>query len=294
MKIKNNLRGFLTVLMLLALVSSTAFAQGAMTSQSQGSMKGAVIKGKAPVNKDVLKVKLPKAEEATLPNGLRVVLLNANKVPTVTMNMVFLSGGLSDRSDYHGLSSFVAALLREGTTKRSSKEIVEQADALGTTLSSTSGLSSLTSTVTASGLVENLDQTLDIFADVIRNPTFPQTEVDKYKTRTLAQLQFQRSIPQFLAQEQFSKAIYGTHPAALVAPPAASIKKLMSKDLATFHSTYYRPNNAILTVVGDVTMKSILPKIEKAFGDWQKGDVPATTIPPAPAQGAARILLVHA
>src|ERR1051325_11308082 len=293
MKIKNNLRGCLTVLLLLALASATAFAQGGMTSQSQGSMKGAVIKGKAPVNKNVLKVKLPKAEEATLPNGLRVVLLNANKVPTFTMNMVILSGGLSDRSDYHGLSSFVAALLREGTTKRSSKEIVEQADALGTTLSSTSGLSSLTSTVTASGLVENLDQTLDIFADVIRNPTFPQTEVDKYKTRTLAQLQFQRSIPQFLAAEQFSKAIYGTnHPASLVAPPAESLKKLTSKDLAEFHSTYYRPNNAILAIVGDVTMKEIMPKLEKYFGDWQKGDVPATSIPPAPAQAESHIYLI--
>src|ERR1051325_4786436 len=229
MKIKNNLRGCLTVLLLLALASATAFAQGGMTSQSQGSMKGAVIKGKAPVNKNVLKVKLPKAEEATLPNGLRVVLLNANKVPTFTMNMVILSGGLSDRSDYHGLSSFVAALLREGTTKRSSKEIVEQADALGTTLSSTSGLSSLTSTVTASGLVENLDQTLDIFADVIRNPTFPQTEVDKYMTRTLAHVQSQRSRPVFRAGEKLQRRRCGPNRGPLGFPRAVSLKKLRGR-----------------------------------------------------------------
>ena len=141
--------------------------------------------------------------------------------------------------------------------------------------------------------MENLDQTLDLFADAIRNPTFPQAEVDKFKTRTLAQLQFQRSIPQFLAAEQFQRAIYGTnHPASLIAPPAESIKKLTSKDLADFHSTYYRPNNAILAIVGDVTMKDILPKLEKAFGDWQKGDVPATTIPPAPAQSESKIYLI--
>jgi len=292
MRIKNNLRRFLTVLMLLALVSSTGFAQGSTTSQSQGSIKGAVIKGKAPVNKNVLRVKLPKAEEATLPNGLRVVLLNANKVPTISMQMVILSGGLADRADYHGLASFVAALLREGTTKRSSKEIAEQADTLGTTIFSNSGLSSLTSTVTASALVENLDQTLDIFADVIRNPTFPQAEVDKYRTRTLAQLQFQRSNPQFLAQEQFQKAIYGNHPAALVTPPVESLKKLSSKDLAEFHSTYYRPNNAVLAVVGDVKMKELMPKLQKAFGDWQKADVPAMNIPPAPAQSASAIALI--
>jgi len=278
--------------MLVALVSSLAMGQGGVPQQ-QPTTKGAVIKGKAPVNKEVLKVKLPRAEEATLKNGLRVILLPAHKVPTFNMQMVVLSGGLSDKTDYHGLASFTATLLREGTTKRSSKDIAEQVDAIGATLGANSGLSTMTSVVNASGLIENLDQTLDLFADVIRNPTFPQAEVDKYKTRTLAQLQFQRSIPQFLAQEQFSKAIYGAnHPASLVSPPAESIKKLTSKDMADFHSTYYRPNNAILAIVGDVTMKEIMPKLEKYFGDWAKGEVPATSIPPAPAQADARIFLI--
>jgi predicted Zn-dependent peptidase len=206
--------------------------------------------------------------------------------------MVILSGGLADKSDYRGLASFTAALLREGTTKRSSKDIAEQVDSLGGTLNSNSGFSSMTSTISASGLVENLDQTFDLFADVIRNPAFPAEEVEKYKARTLAQLQFQRSSPQFLAQERFSRAIYGDHPAAIVAPPVESLKKLSSKDLAAFHSTYYRPNNAILAIVGDVTLKELLPKIEKAFGDWQKADVPATSIPAAPAQAGSRILLI--
>jgi predicted Zn-dependent peptidase len=280
-------------LMLIVLASSLALGQGAPAGQQPQTTKGAVIKGKAPVNKEVLKVNLPRAEEATLKNGLRVVLLQSHKVPTFNMQMVVLSGGLADKADYHGLSSFTASLLREGTTRRSSKDIAEQVDALGATLTASSGLSGLTSTVTTGGLVENMDQTLDLFADVIRNPIFPQAEVDKFKTRTLAQLEFQRSIPQFLAAEQFNRAIYGTsHPAALIAPPAESIKKLASKDLAAFHSTYYRPNNAILAIVGDVTMKDILPKLEKAFGDWQKGDVPAVTIPPAPAQTESRIYLI--
>jgi predicted Zn-dependent peptidase len=208
------------------------------------------------------------------------------------MQMVVLSGGLSDSADSHGLASSTATLLREGTTKRSSKEIAEQTEAIGASLFSSSGLSSMTSTVTVSGLTDNLDQIVDIFADVVRNPSFPQDEIEKYKKRTLANLMIQRSSPQFLADEQFSKAIYGDHPAALASPPAESIKKLSTKDLATFHSTYYRPNNAMLTVVGDVTMKSILPVIEKAFGDWQKADVPATTIPAAPVQSAARIFLI--
>jgi predicted Zn-dependent peptidase len=290
MKIRSNV----VALILIVLVSSLAFGQGGtQTGPGQPTTKGAVIKGKAPVNKEVLKVKLPRAEEAMLKNGLQVLLLRSDKVPTFNMQLVVMSGGLSDNADYRGLASFTASLLREGTTKRSSKDIAEQVDALGATLAANSGLASLTSVVSTSGLVENLDPTLDLFADVIRNPTFPQAEVDKYKTRTLAQLQFQRSIPQFLAAEQFSKAIYGTgHPASLVAPPAESLKKLTSKDLADFHATYYRPNNAILAIVGDVTMKEIMPKLEKAFGDWAKGDVPAVTIPATPAQSESRIYLI--
>jgi zinc protease len=291
MKTRSNI---IVALILIGLASSLAFGQGTPQSgPGQQTTKGAVIKGKAPVNKEVLKVKLPRAEEATLKNGLQVILLPAHKVPTFNMQLVVLSGGLADKPDYRGLASFTASLLREGTKTRSSKDIAEQVDALGATLGANAGLSSLTSTVSTSGLVENLDQTLDLFADVIRNPTFPQAEVDKYKTRTLAQLQFQRSIPQFLAAEQFQKAIYGTnHPASLVAPPAESLKKLTSKDLADFHAMYYRPNNAILAIVGDVTMKEIMPKLEKVFGDWEKGDVPAVTIPQAPAQAESRIYLI--
>jgi predicted Zn-dependent peptidase len=288
----NKRSNVIVAVLLIALVSSLAFAQQGGAPGQQQTTKGAVVKGKAPVNKEVLKVKLPRAQEATLKNGLQVVLLESHKLPTFNMQLVLLSGGLSDKPDYHGLASFTASLLREGTTKRSSKDIAEQVDALGATLTANAGLSSVTSVVNTGGLIENLDQTLDLFADVIRNPTFPEAEVAKYKTRTLAQLQFQRSIPQFLAAEQFQRAIYGSHPASLIAPPAESIKKLTSKDLAEFHSTYYRPNNAIIAVVGDVTMKEILPKLEKAFGDWEKGTVPATSIPPAPAQADARIYLI--
>jgi len=290
--IKN--KNIVAALMLIALVSLLAFAQGGAQQQPpQPTTKGAIIKGKAPVSKKVLKVKLPRAEEATLKNGLQVVLLRSTKVPTFNMQMVVLSGGLSDPADYHGLAGFTASLLREGTTKRSSKDISEQVDALGATLNATAGVSSLTSTITTAGLVENFDQTLDLFADVVRNSTFPAAEVARFKTRTMSQLQLQRSNPQFLAAEQFSRAIYGAnHPASFVVAPPESVTKISSKDLTGFHAKYYRPNNAILAIVGDLTMNEIMPKLEKAFGDWEKGDVPATTIPAAPAQGDARIYLI--
>lgn len=290
LKFKNK---FLVALIAIALASSATVAQrGGAPPQGGQSVKGADIKGRAPVNKQVLRVNLPKAQEATLSNGLHVILLENHRVPTFTMQMVVLSGGLSDPADYHGLATFTAALLREGTATRKSKDIAEQMDTLGATLAATAGLSSFTTSVTTSGLVESLDPVLDIYADVIRNPAFPQEEVEKYKTRQLQQLQFQRGIPQFLAQERFQRAIYGAHPAGLVAAPAESLKRASSADLARFHSTNYRPNNAMLAIVGDVTLKELMPKIEKAFGGWQRADLAQTTIPAAPEQSAMRIQLI--
>jgi zinc protease len=259
--------------------------------QSGQSIKGADIKGR-PVNKEILRVNLPKAREATLSNGLRVILLESHRASTFTMQMVILSGGLSDPADYHGLATFTAALLREGTATRKSKDIAEQMDTLGATLTSTSGLSSFVSSVSTSGLIENFDPALDVFADVIRNPTFPAEEVDKYKQRQISQLQFQRSLPQFLAAERFNRAIYGEHPAGLAAAPVESVKRATSADLARFHATYYRPNNAMLFIAGDTSLKEIISKLEKALGGWQRADVPQTKIPIATELGAMRIHLI--
>jgi predicted Zn-dependent peptidase len=298
-KNKNTSRLFAAIAMLSFIVASFAslpvFAQGGAPQQdpSNTSRKSTVLKNRAPVNKGLLKVKLPKAEEATLKNGLRVLVLRNPKVPLFTMQMVILSGGLADPQDQRGLASYTASLLREGTATRTSNQISEQIDTIGASLTATSGVSSLTSTVTASGLMENLDQTLDIFADVVRNPKFPADEVEKFKGRTLAGLQVLRANPSYLAQERFNRAIYGDHPAALVVAPPESLKKTTPADLARFHSTYYRPNNALLTFVGDAKLKEILPKLERAFGDWQKADVPAQTIPAASTEPDARIYLIN-
>src|ERR1051325_3507537 len=169
-----SIKTFLAALAVAILSLSVVTAQprtGAPPQQGQ-SIKGADIKGRAPVSKEILKVTLPKGQEATLSNGLRVIVLENHRVPTFTMQMVVLSGGLADPADYHGLSSFTAALLREGTTTRKSKDIAEQADTMGATLTATSGLANFTSTITTAGLVENFDQALGLFSDVILHPHF--------------------------------------------------------------------------------------------------------------------------
>src|SRR5215813_11135998 len=276
----------MTTALTLALAASVVLAQQPQT------LKGVVIKGKTPINKEALKFAMPKAFETELGNGLRVIALENHKLPTFAMQMVILSGGLSDPADQPGAAQYTAAMLREGTKTRSSRQIAEAVESLGATLNAGSGLSSPISAITAGGLTENFDQIMELFADVILNPSFPADDLNKLKTRAAAQLRFQRSQPEFLANEMFSKVMYGAHPASRVAPTPAQIQSLMPETLKQFHATYYKPNNAIFAIVGDVKPAEIVAKLEKTFGPWRRGDVPAPDLPKVNEPGASKIYLI--
>ncbi len=236
---------------LIATVCIAAFAsgvyaqQGGTAGQNPTSTKGAVVKGKAPVNKNLLTVKLPKEQEATLKNGLRVVLLESNhKLPIFSMEMVVMSGGFSDPADMRGLANMTALLMREGTAKHNSRELGEALDTIGASFGANSGVSSFTSNITASGLTDNLDQILDLYAEIIRTPKYPTEEVERYRSRTLDSQPQLRANPGFLAQERLAQAIYGTHPASLTFAPPDAIKKITVADLIRFHDQNYVPDAA--------------------------------------------------
>jgi predicted Zn-dependent peptidase len=292
-KMNTIFKRILAALGLAVLSAAPILAQAPSMPQSERpSMKGAVIKGKAPVNKDTLKVKLPRPYETKLGNGLQVLVLEDHKLPTFNMQMVILSGGLADSDQEAGTAQYVATMLREGTKTRSSKQIAEDTDKLGASLFTNAGLSSITSTVLASGLNDNFDQILDLFADVILNPSFPADELTKLKARAIGQLRLQRSQPSFLAQEKFSKVMYGSHPAGRFALTAEQIQRVTPEALQKFHSAHYKPNNAIFAIVGDVKPAEVVAKLEKAFASWKPGDAPKTEIPKVADTGSAKIFLI--
>lgn len=299
MKKQHSLSRRISVLaFIMASLAALAAAQGqgpapaAGGQQERPSMKGAVIKGKAPVNKKVLKVKLPKPYETKLSNGLQVIVLENHKLPTFSMQMVILSGGLAEPPGEEGAAQYVASMLREGTKTRTSRQIAEDTDSLGASLFSSATYSSLTSSISASGLKDNFDQVLDLFADVTLNPVFPAEELNKLKTRALANIRLQRASPFFLSNERFQKAIYGSHPASRVALTPQEIQNLTPEILQKFHAVYYRPNNAIFAISGDVKPAEVVGKIEKAFVSWKPGEVPQTEIPKAPEQTAGKVYLI--
>src|SRR5262245_19422221 len=202
MKTAGFIKSILTASIIATVLVSSAYAQ----------LKGVVIKGKAPVSNRPLKVTLPKAYETKLRNGLEVVVLENHKLPTFAMQMIILSGGFSSPAGQVGTAQYVATMLREGTKTRTSKQIAEAVDSLGASLNANAGLSSLTTNITASGLTDQFDAIMELFADVLLNPSFPKEEFDKLKTRGITQLRLQRSQPGFLAGEMFSKVMYGSHP----------------------------------------------------------------------------------
>lgn len=247
---------------------------------------------RAPVSKEVLQIKLPRPQEFHLPNGLTVLVLERNQLPTVDFALWIKSGALQDPKDLPGLAKFTADMLREGTTHRNSSQIASEVDAIGASLQPSARFGSSHSQVVASGLVENTAKLLDLMSDVVENPTFPQDELAKYKTRQLAELQQERADPDFLSMERFYRVLYGDFPAAVIAPTPASIKAVTSDALKQFHDRYYAPNNAILGVAGDVQAKQIMALIEKYFGAWKKQPLSEPRLAALPAPAPTRVYLV--
>ena len=214
----------------------------------------------------------PAIEEATLRNGMKVVLAERHTMPLVEMSIQFDAGYAADSVEGGklGASSFTASMLDEGTTRRSAGQIAEQLEALGANLGSGANLD--INSVSMSALKDNLRPSLDIMADVVINPAFQQSEIDKLRARWLAAIEQEKASPVQLALRLLPPQIYGDGHAYAVpltgSGTVESINSLTRADLTGFHSQWMRPDNATIFVVGDTTMAEIQPMLETAFGRW--------------------------
>ena len=213
---------------------------GQQTSPTQGVVK----KGKVPVSNEILKIRLPKPVEVDLPNGLHLMVLEDHRLPQISFQLIVPgAGGYYDPAEQPGLASFVAALMREGTASRTSEQLSQQLEVMAATLTVNAG-TGLESTVSGSCLSDQFDKLLDISADVVLRPTFPDSELASYKQRTRAQLTQQRANPGFLAAELFGRVVYGTHPASRLSPTVASLDAATRDALSAFHRAHYVPDHA--------------------------------------------------
>lgn len=242
-----------------------AFAQGQDKSAPASSMQKL---GRAPVNKEILRVQLPRPTVVKLKNGLTIVLEEDHKLPTIAFTMWIRPGQLADPSELPGLAAFTAGMLREGTEKRTSEQIASDVDSLGATLEASSRFGVSYTSVNAAGLITDTAKILDLMSDVVLHPSFPAGELAKYKQSEGASLEQRLSNPQFLGQQGFKRVIYGDTPMALASTTKESMEKISVEDLKRFHEKHYVPGNAILGVTGDFTASEMRATIEKYFGAW--------------------------
>jgi predicted Zn-dependent peptidase len=285
----------LDVALLLAFCSAPA-ARAHMAQAGQPApppSKSVVLKGKAPVSDEVLRVKLPRPQEVDLSNGLHLIVLEDRRLPQISFNLVIRgAGGYFDPADLPGAATFTAAMMREGTTTRNSQEISQELETLAAFLNVSSGMSSITAGITGSCLTEHVDRLFDLFADVLLNPAFPQEELDRYKQRTRANLIQQRSSPGFLANEMFARVMYGQHPSSRVSPTAAALDTATRAALVEFHKTHYVPDHAALAIAGDISLGEARKLVETKLAGWKKAGrrAPEAVDPPMPP--ASKIYLV--
>lgn len=239
----------------------------------------------APVEFDV-----PQAHITTLANGLKVVFFPDRRLPLVSFRLAFLSGDAADPADCVGLTSATASMLTEGSENYSSRELAEKIERLGASLSANS--SDDFTIISASALSLYTSDILDLVAEVVFRPTFPESELDLYKRNTIENLKFQRSQPSFLANEQVARLLYGPHPYARIAPRAEEIEKLSRTLLVDFHRRTLVSNNAVMIIVGDADREELVGQISDRFKHWHKAEVEIRPFPDPPRRDAATLTIV--
>jgi zinc protease len=238
---------------------------------------------------------LPTLHHDSLSNGLKLIVAERHEIPLVNFWLTLDAGFASDQLALPGTARLSAAMLVNGTTTRDALAISEELQSLGAQLSANSNLD-LTQ-VFLSALKSKLDESLDLFADVILNPSFPETDFKRQQHLQLATIEQEKAQPYGMALRVLPPILYG--PGHGYATPftgsgaAESVAKLTRDDIVKFHDTWFRPNNATLIVVGDITVEEIKPKLEKLFSHWTLGAVPAKHVQPSPKPAKPVVYIIN-
>jgi len=225
-------------------------------------------------------LKLPKLQRSTLSNGLKVILAERHEVPLVNFTLAFDAGYAADQLASPGTASMAMALLTGGTKTMNALQISDRQELLGAQISAGSNLD--LSTVHLSSLKSKLDDSLALYADVVLNPSFPQSDFDRQQKQTLAGIKREENSPVAAALRVMPGLLYGNDHAygnpLTGSGTSASVGKMTREDLVKFHDAWFKPNNATLVIVGDTTLGEVTPKLEKLFSAWKSGNVPKKTV----------------
>jgi len=238
-------------------------------------------------------VQFPKPVEKTLANGLRVIVIERTGTPLVTAQLVIKNGGEVDPPELSGLGNMLADLITKGTEKRSATQIAEAVEALGGSLYSSARWDS--TRVGVDVMSSKIAPAVDILADVVRRPTFKDEEIDRLRQQTLDDLTVQLGEPGSIARYVAARVVFGDAPYGQpLAGTPESIARITRDDFLKYHRRWYRPDNAILVLGGDIKASTAFALAQKYFGDWKKPAEPLPSLPaPKPVTSVApRVVVV--
>jgi zinc protease len=223
----------------------------------------------------------PLGKRIVLDNGMVLLLSEKHEIPMVTVNMAISAGSTAEPADKPGLASITAALLTQGTTRRTAGQIQREIDFIGGSLSVSGGSDFASARMRV--LKKDVRTGLDLLSDVLLDPVFDQKEIDRQVKETLAEIRRQKEDPGVVAAQAFAKAVYGGHPYGRTnEEEAAYLPKLTRADVRAFYSERYAPDDAVIAVVGDVTEQEITGLLNEYFKAWKKKarPLPASVAPP--------------
>jgi len=216
-----------------------------------------------------------------LDNGLTLLVVERHNLPVVTVTLGIKAGSLIEPEDKSGLANMTAALLTEGTAKRTVRQISEEIEFVGGSLGASGGSDYIT--VHLSVLKKDLSLGFDLLSDIILNPVFPEDELRKKVKRIKGSLKAGEEDPGFVASKAFIKEVFGNHPyGRLVQGSEESLEMIRRDDLTAFHKSYYTPDNSIMSVVGDITADEVKALLEKHFSAWRSKGMKPPSLPEMP------------
>jgi zinc protease len=224
----------------------------------------------------------PVPSQQQLTNGVPVLVVENHQVPIISIEVMIKTGTNGEPVAKAGLSTLVASTLTEGTQRRTASKFAEDLENLAAELSARSEQSS--TRIHLHCLSETLDAALDLLADALEHPAFRTEDIERMRGLQLTRLRHKRSTPDALAHDEMNRLLYGSkHPwGQPLGGTENSVKGLTRRDLVSFFETWYRPNNAVISVAGDVTADAMMHALSEKLAKWKGKPLPARRLPQLP------------
>jgi len=284
-------------------IALLVLAAGARAQEGGASFRGMVRLNRAPVSNEVLKVKLPRPTERRLSNGLRLLILESHRAPTISLTINLPSSSIRDPQGLPGVAEATAAMMTLGTTTRSAKQISEDLADIGATVNISAGGGGFGGrgggaptggpvTITVGSLTENFDAALAILSDILLHPSFPADEFEKWRGRQRSSIEQAATQPNTLSNEMLMKVLYPGDPRQFSRLTAESLGKLTRDILIEHYKTYYVPSGELAGISGDINARDAVAKLEKALAAWKGGPVEPVKLPVRPPIAEKRVYLI--